>query len=125
MKAVVYIRTCGNNTARFASAEKQYETIKIFCQTNGIEIAVVFAEDSIATPFEREAFNDMITYLQKHKGIKYVLCYKYVNLTADTNEFVRAMIAFDDLDCEIQVAHLKAFDLRKDTPQYAKWIELN
>lgn len=125
MKAVIYIRTCGNCNDRFASAQKQYEAIRLYCITNGIQIAAAFIEDSTQPLFKREEFNKMICFLKNNSGINYVLCYKYINLTTDTGEFIRAMLSFDGLDCQIQVAHLKAYEMRKDTPQQAKWIELN
>lgn len=125
MKAVVYIRTCSDYNKRFASAEKQYEAIRLYCSMNGIEIVAAFEEDSIYPPFKRYEFNNMVQFLKKNEGINYVICYKYINLSANTPDFISALLILDELDCEIQVTHLKAYDMRKDTPQKAKWIELN
>ncbi len=124
-KAIAYIRTVGNNVSRFGQAHEQEFAIRTYCHANGIELVEIFFDDTLSTPFERKGFCKAIDCLIQHDEIHFLLLYKYINLTADATEFVRAMIALDDLDTEIQVTHLKAFDLRKDTPQSSKWIELN
>jgi DNA invertase Pin-like site-specific DNA recombinase len=124
-KAIAYIRTIGNNASRFGQTHEQEFAIRTYCHANGIELVEVFFDETFLSPFERKGFCKAIDFLIQHDDIHYLLLYKYINLTADTNEFVRSMIALDDLDTEIQVTHLKAFDLRKDTPQSSKWIELN
>lgn len=75
-KAIIYVRvSTDEQSEKGYSLQHQEERIKQYCQHNNIEVVGFYKEDYSAKSFERPAFNELLAFLKKGKGVANLLLF--------------------------------------------------
>ena len=87
-KAVIYARVSSEEQGDKYSLPAQLDLLRTYAINNSIEVVKEYVEAETAKQAGRHKFNEMLSFLKKHKDVKIILCEKTDRLYRNFNDYV-------------------------------------